>query len=124
MTHDNLDAAAANETKNLTRRRTTGANPGEGTNQVLIRASAESHERWKTAAANQGISMAEFVRTAADTAAAKHLDCPHGADQRRWYPWAEVCLKCGLQLRDGKQWLIDPHTISHVRPLDANPAVR
>lgn len=122
---DNTDAAAANETKSpAIRRKGTGAAPGDGTNQVLIRAAAESHERWKQAANRQGISMAEFIRAAADKAAAETLDCPHGADQRRWYPWAEVCMRCGIQLRDGKEWLVDPYSIPHVRPLESNPAVR
>lgn len=122
---NNFDAAAANEAKSpAVRRKGTGAPPGDGTNQVLIRAAAESHERWKQAAAKQGISMAEFIRAAADKSAAETLDCPHGADQRRWYPWAEVCMRCGTQLRDGKTWLVDPTTIPHVRPLDGNPALR
>ena len=123
MTDDNLEAAIANEAKApLTRRRTTGTAPGEASNQVLIRASAESHERWKQAAAKQGVSMAEFVRAAADRSASDALDCFHPADQRRWYPWAEVCLKCGCQLRDGKTWLVDPLQLTHVRPFEANPA--
>jgi hypothetical protein len=108
---------------NLSRKRRTGAaDPGDVA-QVLIRASRDSHERWKVAADKQGISMSEFVRVAADTAAAELLDCAHGAQHRRWYPWAEVCLKCGVQLRDGKRWLVDPGSIPHVRPDAANPAV-
>jgi hypothetical protein len=122
--NNDMQTAANEETRTLTRKRSTGAPPGEGTNQVLIRASAESHERWKQAAADQGVSMAEFVRAAADAAAAEILDCPHTAQHRRWYPWAEVCMKCGLQIRDGKTWLIDPNTITHVRPYDGNPAVQ
>lgn len=121
---DNLDAAMAKEAKSPGgRKRTTGATPGDGTNQVLIRAAAESHERWKQAAHKQGVSMAEFIRAAADKAAAETLDCNHPADQRRWYPWAEVCMRCGTQLRDNKTWLVDPHAIPHVRPFDANPAI-
>lgn len=121
--NNNIQNAANEETQTLTRKRSTGAQPGEGTNQVLIRASVESHERWKKAAAEQGVSMAEFVRAAADAAASDILDCNHPAPQRRWYPWAEVCMKCGLQLRDGKTWLVDPTTIIHVKPFDSNPAV-
>ena len=122
MTDDNFDAAAATETKKLGRKKSTGAAPGEGSNQVLIRASAESHERWKQAAAKQGVSMAEFVRTAADAAAAEALDCFHDPVHRRWYPFAETCLRCGLQLREGQTWLIDPSTIIHVHLSNANPA--
>lgn len=115
MTNDNFDAAAVNETKRLGRKASTGAAPGEGSNQVLIRASAESHERWKQAAARLGVSMAEFVRTAADAAASNALDCPHDPVHRRWYPFAETCLHCGEQLREGETWFIDPSTIIHVR---------
>lgn len=121
---NNFAAAAAQETKRLGRKSSTGAAPGEGSNQVLIRASAESHARWKEAAAKQGLSMAEFVRTAADAAAADVLDCFHEAQHRRWYPWAETCLKCGVVLRERETWLVDPHSIPQVRPLGANPAVR
>lgn len=125
MNDDNIEVAAANEVaKGLGRKKSTGAAPGDGTNQVLIRAAAESHERWKLAAARQGISMSEFIRAAADKAASETLDCPHSADQRRWYPWAEVCMRCGVQLRDRNTWLVDPHSIPHVRPLEANPAVK
>lgn len=121
---DNLAAAIADVGTNLSRKRKTGAaDPGDAS-QVLIRASKDSHERWKTAAEKQGISMSEFIRTAADKAAAELLDCSHGAEHRRWYPWAELCLKCGVQLRDGKTWLVDPSTIPLVRPQDSNPAFR
>lgn len=120
---DNFDAIAAEHTE-LGRKRSTGAKPGEGTNQVLIRASKESHDRWKKAAAKRGVSMSEFIREAADTATAELLDCHHGAQHRKWYPWAEACLKCGITLRDGKTWLVDPHSIIHVKPLEGNPAVR
>jgi hypothetical protein len=123
VTDDNFDAAAEAETKKLGRKKSTGAAPGEGSNQVLIRASAESHERWKEAAAKQGVSMAEFVRTAADAAASDALDCAHDAVNRRWYPFAETCLRCGMQLRDGSTWLVDPNTIEHVRLAGANPAL-
>lgn len=88
----------------------------DSSNQVLIRATPEAHQRWKDAAAKLGISMAEFVRNAADRAASDLLDCPHPAANRRWYPWSETCLRCGNQLRRDKKWLVDPETIPHVRP--------
>jgi hypothetical protein len=120
---DNLAAAVDAVGTNLGRKRKTGAADPSDVQQVLIRASRDSHERWKTAAEDQGVSMSEFVRTAADRAAADQLDCTHGAQHRRWYPWAELCLKCGIQLRDRKTWLVNPDTIPHVRPRGANPAV-
>lgn len=118
---DNLAAAVDALDTNLGRKRKASGTDGDQ-QQVLIRAPRDSHERWKTAAEKQGISMSEFVRTAADRAAAELLDCPHGVQHRRWYPWAELCLHCGVQLRDGKKWLVDPATFPHTRPFDANPA--
>lgn len=92
--------------------------------QVLIRATPDEHERWKQAADKTGQTMSDFIRNAANQQAAEHLDCAHTVQHRRWYPWAETCLKCGIQLRDGKNWLVDPNSIPHVRPVNANPAVR
>lgn len=116
--------AIAEDYTSLGRKKSTGAKPGDGTNQVLIRASKESHDRWKTAAAKTGKSMSEFIREAADAAASELLDCFHHAEHRRWYPWAEACMKCGITLRERDTWLVDPNTIPHVRPLSGNPAAR
>jgi hypothetical protein len=93
------------------------------TQQVLIRANPSSHQRWKEAAELQAVSMSEFIRAAADAAAAELLDCNHDVQYRRWYPWGEACLKCGVSLRERATWLVDPATFSHVRPLDGNPAL-
>ena len=120
---DNLEAAIDAVAEPKSRKAKTGAPAGEGTNQVIVRASETSHARWKDAAAKQGISMSEFIRNAADNAAAELLDCPHHVQQRRWYPWGEWCLSCGMQLRDNKTWLVDPDTIAHTRPYAANPAI-
>lgn len=121
---DNLAAAVDQTGTRLGRRRSTGATDPTDTSQVLIRTNKESHERWKQAAEHLGISMAEFVRNAADKATSDLLDCPHGAEHRRWYPWAETCLRCGTQLRDRNTWLVNPANIPHVRPIAGNPAVR
>lgn len=123
MNDDGLKEAMDEVAKDLkpTRKRSTGAKEGEGTNQVLIRASAESHQRWKEAAEKKGWSMAEFVRRAADSAAAELLDCPHPATDRRWYPWAETCMKCGKTLRDKSGWLENPERFPQVRPINAFP---
>jgi hypothetical protein len=92
--------------------------------QVLIRATPDEHTRWKQAAEKNGQSMSEFIRDAANQSAATLLDCHHEVQNRRWYPWAETCLKCGVQLRDRDTWLVDPATFPLVRPANANPAVR
>ena len=74
----------------------TGAEPGEGTVQVIVRVTARTRDRWKEAAEKSGVSMSEFVRAATDDRAAPILDCPHSS--RRVYPWAQFCNTCGARL--------------------------
>lgn len=119
---DNLPAAIDTVGTNLGRRKKISGT-SDDIQQVLIRATKESHERWKHAAEQRGISMSEFVRAAADTEAAQILDCEHAAAHRRWYPWSEVCLRCGTELRNEQGWLLDPTTFPLVRPLDGNSAL-
>lgn len=75
----------------------TGAAPGEGTVQVIVRVPAATRDRWKEAAEKSGVSMSEFVRAATDDRAAPILDCPHRS--RRVYPWAQFCNDCGARLK-------------------------
>lgn len=75
---------------------------GNAKQQVLIRATEEEHQNWKTAANHLGISMSEYIRSCANTRATELLDCQHPINSRRWYPWAEFCLKCGQRLRNGR----------------------
>jgi uncharacterized protein (DUF1778 family) len=67
--------------------------------QVMIRASEEDHARWKEAAEKNGLTMSEFIKNAANGAAAETLDCLHPVEFRKTYPWSESCLKCGQRLR-------------------------
>lgn len=76
----------------------TGAAPGEGTVQVLVRVPAESRERWKQAADASGTSMSDFVRQVVDARATEVLDCPHPQVMRKLFPWAEICRSCGKRL--------------------------
>jgi predicted HicB family RNase H-like nuclease len=95
---DNLDMAMEEvaETLELTRATNTGSKPGEpASKQVLLRASAEDHQRWKDAAAIKHISMAEFIRDCCNAAANELLECSHPTNMRRYYPWATDCLQCG-----------------------------
>ena len=101
---DNLEAAMDAVADSLvpTRGKNTGAPKGEqAQSQILIRATAEDHELIKSAAAHTGVSMSEFVRTTAVEKARTLMQCPHPKEDRRSYPWSEVCLKCGKKLRDG-----------------------
>lgn len=97
---DNLDAAMGRVAESL--EPTVQPRSDEAlTQQVLCRASEVDHRRWKDAAGRLGVSMAEFIRMSCNAKAADVLDCPHPLNQRRWYPWAEFCLACGLRLRKG-----------------------
>ena len=64
---------------------------------VLIRISPGERERWKSAAGELGLSMSELVRETVSGRVSEVLDCQHL--ERRVYPWAEFCLRCGLRLR-------------------------
>lgn len=55
-------------------------------------------EYWKTAAEKSGVSLSEFVRDLVQAGAEDVLECPHPVEQRKSYPWSEVCLKCGTRL--------------------------
>jgi predicted HicB family RNase H-like nuclease len=84
----------------LTRKANTGAKPGLPANkQVLIRATDEDHERWKSAAAELGVSLAEFVRDVCNKAAGT-TGCQHLPQDRKVYPWMQRCMKCGKRFTD------------------------
>lgn len=72
---------------------------GPADKQVLIRTTEPERERWKEAADKQGISLSQFIRDTLNDAANQLLDCTHPTDQRRYYPWAEFCLKCESRLK-------------------------
>lgn len=97
---DNVEAAMKRvaETIKPTRRANTGAEEGStATKQVLIRTTDEDHARWKQASDKEGITLSEFLRTAANSLASDILDCKHPADLVRWYPWGSRCTKCGAK---------------------------
>jgi hypothetical protein len=96
-------AAAMNkvaETLNMTRKTNTGSKTGEpAQRQVLLRASAEDHERWKKTAESKGMALSELIRELCNIAAAETLDCQHPAEFRKTYKWSDTCLKCNTRLR-------------------------
>jgi predicted DNA binding CopG/RHH family protein len=103
---DNLEAAMYQvaETTSKGRSSNTGTKKGEpASKQVLIRANEVDHERWKQAADAKGVSMSEFIRDCLNDRARELLDCAHPLNQRRWYPWSEMCLACGQRLRNGPE---------------------
>lgn len=76
----------------------TGAEPGEGTVQVLVRVPAASRDKWKRAAEARGSTLSDFVRQCCDDAAGALLECQHPIQLRKTFPWAEICRGCGKRL--------------------------
>ncbi|NBO56899.1 MAG: hypothetical protein EBU84_20410, partial [Actinobacteria bacterium] len=59
----------------------------------------KERERWKAAAEKLGIPLSQFIRDLLNGKATELLDCSHPVNMRRYYPWAEFCLKCDTRLR-------------------------
>lgn len=100
--NDNIEQAVTNEIQNgdLTIAPNTGATPGNpATAQVLIRCTEHDRERWKQAAELVGMNLSEYIRDTLTARTRDLLDCTHPENQRRNYPWAEFCLRCGQRLR-------------------------
>ena len=107
---DNLEMAIDEAAKNLapTRSRLVGKKKKDvdGTElsspaqeQVLFRASSEDKQKWEECAKHLGISMAEFLRVAANEKVERStVVCEHPQEFRKTYPWREDCLKCGTVL--------------------------
>lgn len=92
------------ETTSKARSSNIGSKAGEpASKQVLIRANEVDHERWKEAALKEGVSLSEFIRDCLNNRAKDILDCSHPLNQRRYYPWSEMCLACGQRLRNGPE---------------------
>lgn len=67
--------------------------------QVLIRVSESQRDRWQQCADADGLSVSEWLRQMADARFREVFTCQHPLDQRRSYPWSELCLECGTRLR-------------------------
>jgi uncharacterized protein (DUF1778 family) len=65
----------------------------------LVRLTDEQHNRIKTAAEANGVSMSDFFRDHALEAAKVILDCSHPLEFRKVYAWSDVCHRCGTRLR-------------------------
>ena len=98
---DNLKAAMDKVAETLTPTVSTinKEDDGPADKQVLIRTTEQEREKWKQAAAKEGVPLSQFIREILNARATELLECTHPVDQRRWYPWAEFCLKCGTRLR-------------------------
>ena len=100
-TDTNIAAAMSKvmETTPLTVSRTVDDDEGTAGTQVLIRATDAEKRRWKEAAEKNGVTLSQFIRECLNQQATNTLDCTHPINHRRYYPWAEFCLSCGLRLR-------------------------
>jgi predicted DNA binding CopG/RHH family protein len=98
---DNLKAAVDKMAETLTPTVSpiSQEDDGPADKQVLIRTTEPERERWKQAASKEGISLSQFIRDTLNARAKELIDCLHPIEFRRWYPWAEFCLKCDSRLR-------------------------
>jgi hypothetical protein len=67
--------------------------------QVIVRLTLEERENWKAAADKGGQTLSAFIRDLCNARAEEVLVCSHPVNQRRFYPWAEFCLKCNTRMR-------------------------
>jgi len=95
--------AVANTTSKARSSNAGGQAGDPASRQVLIRANPADHDRWKAAASKLGVSLSEFIRDALNARSSELLDCQHPVNQRRFYPWAEICLACGDRLWSKKK---------------------
>ena len=102
---DNMAAAmdAVMKSEPLTRKSNTNSEPGKpATKQFLLRLTPEEHDTWKAYSSAAKLPVAEMVREAVrDFIARNPKDdfCDHPIQLRRYYPWAEVCVKCKKKFR-------------------------
>ena len=76
---------------------------GPSNKQIIVRTTDNDHERWKLAAQKEGKSMSQFIRDVVNERVVDVLDCSHPIELRRYYPWAEFCLKCNTRLSESKK---------------------
>jgi len=65
----------------------------------IVRENSHDRERWKIAANKEGKSLAQFIRDVMNAKVIDILDCSHPTNMRRYYPWAEFCLRCNTRIR-------------------------
>jgi hypothetical protein len=101
QSQDNLKAAIDKVAETLTPTVSTIQKDDDGPadKQVLIRTTDKEKERWKQASDKLNIPMSQFIRDVLNQKTTELLDCDHPVNMRRWYPWAEFCLKCDTRLR-------------------------
>jgi len=68
--------------------------------QVLIRVNEKDRAKWKKAAEVSGVNLSTWIRHVLNAAATDLLECGHPINRRKYYPWAEFCLDCGMRLSE------------------------
>lgn len=98
---DNLSVAmdAVMKNESLTIKSNTKSQPGNpAAKQFLLRLTPEEHNIWKVSAELRGVALAEMVRDSVREYLINHPvsegGCLHPEEQRRVYPWAEICGVC------------------------------
>lgn len=66
--------------------------------QVLIRVSEKDRQRWKQASEMSGKTLSSWIRDILNQEANNLLDCPHPLNEVKYYPWAQICTRCGLRI--------------------------
>ena len=66
--------------------------------QVLIRVSEKDRERWKKSAEISGKSLSLWIRDILNKESSLILDCPHPLNEMKYYPWAQICTRCGMRV--------------------------
>lgn len=76
---------------------------GPSNKQIIVRTTDNDHERWKLASQKEGKSMSQFIRDTINERVIDILDCSHPIEMRRYYPWAEHCLRCNTRLSESSK---------------------
>jgi len=76
---------------------------GPSNKQIIVRTTDNDHERWKLASHKEGKSMSQFIRDTINDKVIDILDCSHPIEMRRYYPWAEHCLRCNSRLSESSK---------------------
>ena len=101
MSDDNLEAAIKKvvDATDLSIRPINRQDDGPADKQVLVRTTEYDRERWKKASEASGETLSSWIRNVLNDAARNALDCEHPMNMVRFYPWSQMCLKCGKRLK-------------------------
>lgn len=98
---DNLAAAVKHvaETMDMTVKPIEKNDDGPSNASVLVRTTDDVRERWRQAAEASGLTLSAWIRDTLNAEAKNVLDCEHPMNMVRFYPWSQMCLKCGKRIK-------------------------